>query len=315
MASEIGDVRTTMGYGYPHHESVKALPFGLFLCLLGTAMLGLVGPSDLSARTLLAAVLALLFTALGIASFFFIQARPNHPQLILAPEGILYRHIPNAIIPWRVITGVDIARVSFTSRELLPGKAIRIAVPKAFYDRVCGRYFARRDIIRRGAEVLIVIFPQMYSTTAEELFEAIDSRRHAFASPEQNRAPRTQERPAPAVPRGSVPVAGSADLDVTRHRAIMERVQPAPIPGDPEGDRMSASLGGPRLAVTIALAACLLAIVLNIAGGWSTPGQIAAREEQRKWDEWNQRQREEQRRVDELLKRQSEEWERFFRRF
>jgi hypothetical protein len=301
MTIEATDVHQTLEYRMDA-AFVRLLPTGLLLCFLGLLMFVIEdGPSIEGA--LAGTVLVVVGT--GLCAFaLWRRQNPGRPLFWLSPMGVHYRiaWVKTILVPWHEIKDIDtIAITTWNGSFRHPGTmtfhdVTAVLVSQQFYDAHIhiGSFFLRGPgwgniFIPKGPLVQIALHHEAASTDPGALRAAVEARWRAF-----------RDEPVPEV-RSAISVISGAG-----------RRRTSGVVAAGESPRRVLSHWE---KVKILVPAIGIAVVLsNILGLWATSGQIAAREERRKWEEWNQKRKEETRKLDEEMKKTRQRLDDAFRR-
>jgi hypothetical protein len=302
MTGEAPDVHQTLEYRFDT-AIVRLLPTGLLLCFLGLLTFVLIEGGDPPLDMVLAGCV-LVAAGFGLTAFaLWRRQNPGRPLFWLSPTGVHYRiaWVKTILVPWHEIKDIDtIAITTWNGSFRHPGTmtfydVTAILVSQQFYDAHIhlGSFLLRGPawkniFIPKGPLVQIALHHEAASTDPGALRAAVEARWRAF--------------------RDHVPEVRSAISFISgagRRRA-------SGIVAAGESPRRVLSHWE---KVKILVPAIGIAVVLsNILGLWATSGQIAAREERRKWNEWNQKREEETRKLDEEMRKTRQRLDDAFRR-
>ena len=302
MTIEAADVHRTLEYRMDA-AFVRLLPVGLLLCFLG--LIAFVFEDSPSIDIAIAGYV-LLAAGIGLSAFaLWRRQNPGKPLFWLSPMGVHYRiaWVKTILVPWHEVKGIDtIAITTWNGSFRRPGTmtfhgVTVILVTQPFYDAHIhiGSLFLRGPgwgniFIPKGPLVQMALHHEAASTDPGALRAAVEARWRAF-----------RDEPVPAV-RSAISVISGAG----RRRA-------SGIVAAGENPRRVLSHWE---KVKILVPAIGIAVVLsNILGLWATSGQIAAREERRKWNEENQKREEETKKLDEEMKKTRQRIDNLMRRF
>jgi hypothetical protein len=313
MDVETADVHQTLEYRRDT-AIIKLLPIGLGLCLLGVFPFALDDSPEL--ENVIAGCVVL---AAGIALSGFALWRRWHlgrPLFVLSPMGIHYQLNPakKVLVPWREIHAVDTIDITTWNWSLRnPGtQTFRdvtvVLVSKQFYDaHIFINSFLWRGplwgvfFIPKGSFIQVALHHEIVSAEPRALREAVEARWRAFRGQPPDKSAEPAGRHIPAIA-----IDGSANTARTD-----------PPPGIKAGAKPVLSWWA--VVANVVFLIGIAVALTNLLGLWATAGQIAAREERRKWAEEEKQRDEEMRKfqenVQEQQRRMEKMWEEFHRRF
>jgi hypothetical protein len=312
------DVHQTLEYR-ADTAIVRLLPVGLALLFLGLLTFALFDADRPSAETVVAAYV-LVAAGVGITAFaLWRRSNRSMPVFVLSPIGVHYRipWVKEFVVPWREIQGIDTIEVTSWNWSLRHSGTMTfsdvtvVLVSKQFYEThiFIDSLFLRGPgwgniFIPKDALVQVALHHELVSVAPRALREAVEARWHAF----RHQPPRSDDIPAKPA-RASVP----AVIAGWRKKIGRSDAAARPGPGIPMGDNPKAVSVWEALQIIVPLIG--IAIVLsNLLGLWATQGQIKAREERKKWEEWNRQQQEFQKKLDEEQKERDRRFREMFRR-
>lgn len=305
------DVHQTLEYRLDA-EFASWLPIGLLTLFCGLFIFAMEMPNWPRPGETFGASAAIL-VGIGLSIFALRRRfRRGKPVYVLSPDGV---HIcwsssrKEGFIPWREIRGIDTIDIvvwhwlARYPRNLHYNDVTVVLVSRQFYWANLhieslfqrGPYWHQTAFIAKGDMVQCALHAEFVGVEPQVLRAAVETRWRAFGG-------------EPDRPRPSVPVVYAAR-------------QPHATEAEAEPGRKVVAAGGtPRPFSawdTIKIVLPLIGIVVagsNLAGIWSTEGQVTALAKKREWQEWNARYHRERRELDEKLQKQREEIDEAMRR-
>lgn len=304
MKPDAFDVDRTVEYAHSHDLARQALPFALLGVLFG---LFVMTPLDAAASRPKDYLLGALVIAISIAfvcAIAYRRSQPNEANIVLSPQGILFRDISDGVIPWNEIQKVGSTRIT-RSRDVIGVKVTTLIVSERFLDTLAGDKWYDSAMAVRGnpSEIYVSYFqPPPFA----EFQEAVRRRWHAFSVHARELPPLAA--PAISAPRSETAAAGRT---ARGNSATVQRVSSF------EGVRALGALlrgSNPLQLIVIVLAlAGIGALVTNQMGVWSTGAQERSRAAAAEWRAWRKRLDDEQKERDEERRRFDERMNRAFR--
>jgi hypothetical protein len=304
------DVHQTLEYRLDA-EFASWLPIGLLTLFCGLFIFAMEMPDWPRPGETFGAFAAIL-VGIGLSVFALRRRfRRGKPVYVLSPDGvhICWSSRRESFIPWREIKGIDTIDIvvwhwlARYPRNLHYNDVTVVLVTKQFYQANLhikslfqrGPYWHQTAFIAKGDMVQCALHAEFVGVTPQQLRGAVKVRWRAFGG--------ASDRPRPSVP-----------VIYAARRPDMAETQAA------SGRKVVAAGGTPRPLSPwdmIKIALPLIGIFVagsNLAGIWSTQGQVTALAKKREWQEWNARYHRERRELDEKLQRQREEMEEAMRR-
>jgi len=305
------DVHQTLEYRLDA-EFASWLPIGLLTLFCGLFIFAMEIPHWPRPGETFGASAAIL-VGIGLSVFALRRRfRRGKPLYVLSPDGVHIRWSSSrkeGFIPWREIKGIDTIDIvvwhwlARYPRNLHYHDVTVVLVTKQFYWANLhirslfqrGPYWHQTAFIAKGDMVQCALHAEFVGVEPQVLRAAVEARWRAFGG-------------EPDRPRPSVPVVHAA------RRPDTAEAETVP------GRKVVAAGGTPRPFSawdTIKIVLPLIGIVVagsNLAGIWSTEGQVTALAKKREWQEWNARYHRERRELDEKLQKQREEIDEAMRR-
>jgi hypothetical protein len=269
------------------------LPTGLGLCLMGLVALAFIENESNPARIIVAAGIVLI-AGLGVTVVALRRrSNPSRPVFVLSPAGVYYRiaGLKDFLIPWhevKAIESTDVETWNWIGRggPVIFHDVTVLLLTKEFYDAHIHVGFLQRGpgwravFIPKGQMVQVALHHEAASTKANELRQAVEARWHAF---------RESSAAAAREPKSAIGIIGRA----RRPRATAVVAAGADPRKTTEWQRI----------VIVALLIGNMVVLANLLGVWATPGQVAAREERRKWQAEEAQRKAEQKKLMEDLEK------------
>jgi len=280
----------------------RMLPIGLGLCFLALLVFAL---DDRPEASIVFYAVVILLAGAGVTAVALRRrSHAGRPLFVLSPLGIHYRLFTTKeiLVPWREVHGVDTIDITTFNWSLKRPGTITfpdvtvVLLSKQFYQsHIFVPWFRRGPawtilFIPKGSFVQFALHHELVSVEPQVLRAAVEARWHAFRGQPAG--------PAPSVPSVTDAAAG---LPSRMPRGVLMGENPR-------------TMSRGEAVATIAFAIGIALALTNVVGLWATPGQIATREERRKWAEEEKRRDEEMRRFSEEQKKREEATEEMFRK-
>jgi hypothetical protein len=293
MNAEAPDVHQTIEYRIDATVA-GLLPIGLGLSLMGLLAFVFV-ENESNPAHVIAIGCILLAAGLGVTIVALLRrSSPSRPVFVLSPAGVYYRiaGLKDFLVPWHEVQGIgstDVEVWNWVGRggPVTFHDVTVLLLTREFYDAHIHVGLLRRGpswssvFIPKGQMVQMALHHEPVSVDGDELRAAVEARWRAF---------RDSSAIAARRPKSALGVIRGAQ----RPRASAVKAAGA----DPRKTTEWQRIGIVVLLIGIVAAAT------NLIGVWATPGQLAAREERRKWREQEaQREAEQKKMMEDIEKR------------
>lgn len=303
----ISDVRRTLEYAHSHEQVRRFLPFAPAGIALGLFLMTSLDGSPVEPKIIWlgSAVVALSLGLLCVLIYRRVQ--PSVPGIVLSPQGVLFLDFSDKVIAWNEIREVGFASVS-ASRDLFATNVMRLVVSQRYYNTLTNGTWHDSVVAREGdpSEIYLSYYRPL---PMGEFAEAVRLRWLAFSQ-------HAKDRPAEVFLSAGEPAAGamsgpSATVPARRGAGVVQRAQSfAAARALVALLRCSTRL---QLLAIAASLACIVALVTNQMGAWSTPAQDRGRAKAAEWRAWQQKFDASRKATDEEQRRLQDMWDKKFK--
>ncbi len=299
MRPEITDVACRLEYGQTHDVARQHLPYALIGILLGLFLLTPFDGRTLSGKPALAGVIALLMSFVYLGFILYRAIQPSIPNIVLSPDGVLFRQVSDKPIPWNVIEEIGTAKVR-ASRDFFSTRVAMLVVSESYYNSLDLSFFTER-VIGEGGDPSAIYISYYTPPPLYEFQTALRCRWEAFSRHAGGREARVE---APGGAAGRAPLA-------RRPGGAIQRMESLPAARALAALVRTSSAG--QLMMSMVALAGIMALGANNLGLWSTARQREGLAEAEKWRQWRLEQEARQKAFDAEQRRLKDSFDRAFR--